>query len=334
MQTAAVVILNYNGREVLERFLPSVINFSTFPVIVADNCSTDTSVDFLKANFPSIELIILSKNHGFAGGYNIALQKLKDKFEYFILLNSDVEVTSKWDITLISWLKDHPEAVSVQPKILSSQNPSHFDYAGAGGGFLDQLGYPFCRGRILEIVEEDHGQYNDVIPVDWTSGACLAVRASDFFDFGGFDGAFFAHMEEIDLCWRWRNAGKQPYFNGEVTVFHYGGGTLSRSNSTKVYLNFRNSLLMNRKNLEGLSFYKVYLFRMILDFIAMFLFFTKGRLGFVKAVIKAHLDYKRMKKNLIKIAPSGNEPEKNRPFSILWHYYGLGKRKFHNALVE
>lgn len=334
MQAAAVVILNYNGREVLEKFLPSVIHFSTFPVIVADNCSTDTSVDYVKSNFPMVELIVLPTNYGFAEGYNRALMQLQDKFEFFILLNSDVEVTEKWDVTLVDWLRAHPEAVSVQPKILSAQNPTKFDYAGAGGGFLDQLGYPFCRGRILELIEEDYGQYNDVITVDWTSGACLAVKAKDFYDFGGFDGAFFAHMEEIDLCWRWRNAGKQPYYNGHVTVFHYGGGTLSRSNGTKVYLNFRNSLLMNKKNLQGFSFYKVYLFRMILDFIAMLLFFAKGQISFGKAVIKAHLDYESMKKKLIMQETAKKVSKKNRPFSILWHYYGLGKRKFHNGLVE
>ncbi|UJP64845.1 glycosyltransferase family 2 protein [Mongoliitalea daihaiensis] len=334
MQKAAIVILNYNGRQVLETFLPSVVKYSTFPIIIADNCSQDDSVDFLQKHFSKLQVIQLSKNYGFAQGYNLTLEQLKGSFEFFILLNSDVEVTHRWDIDLIEWLDASPDAVSVQPKILSAQNHTVFDYAGAGGGYLDQLGYPFCRGRILESVEEDHGQYNDIVPVDWSSGACMAVRANDFFDFGGFDRQFFAHMEEIDLCWRWRNAGLQPYYNGHIQVYHFGGGTLSRSNSTKVYLNFRNSLLMNRKNLHGFGFAWVYAHRLVLDVVAMLFFLVKGQLGFVKAVLKAHLDYGKMSKNIITSSHSHGHAKKKRPYAILWHYYGLGYRMFSPSLIE
>ncbi|MGY6521559.1 MAG: glycosyltransferase family 2 protein [Mongoliitalea sp.] len=334
MQRAAIVILNYNGREVLEKYLPSVVQYSTFPVIIADNASKDDSVKFLREHYPSIQLISLAKNYGFAEGYNLALEQLRGDYEYFILLNSDVEVTPSWDQALISWLGTHPEAVSVQPKILSAITPTEFDYAGAGGGFLDSLGYPFCRGRILESIEEDIGQYNDVIPVDWTSGACMAIRAKDFFDFEGFDGAFFAHMEEIDLCWRWRNAGKQPFYNGKVQVYHVGGGTLSRSNSTKVYLNFRNSLLMNRKNLKGLDFWWVLAHRHVLDLLAIFVFLMKGQFGFAKAVLKAHKDYRKLNRGALISKGTSLIAKKNRPYAILWHYYGLGIRKFHSGLIE
>lgn len=334
MQSAAIVILNYNGREVLEKYLPSVVKYSTFPIFVADNCSKDDSVIYLKRNFPTVRLIELDVNYGFAKGYNVALAKLKGEFDFFLLLNSDVEVTKSWDKELIDWLTIHPEAVSVQPKILSAVNSSVFDYAGAGGGFLDQLGYPFCRGRIFEQVEYDSGQYDDQIAVDWTSGACMAVRAKDFFDFGGFDDSFFAHMEEIDLCWRWRNAGMQPFYFGGITVFHFGGGTLSRSNSTKVYLNFRNSLLMNRKNLSGFDYYKVFTFRLILDYLAMFVFLIKGQFGFAKAVAKARIDYWKMSQDIQKIKNAKEFENKKRPFSILWHYYGLRKRTFLRNLIE
>ncbi|GHB34249.1 glycosyltransferase family 2 protein [Mongoliitalea lutea] len=334
MQHAAIVILNYNGREVLEKYLPSVVKYSSFPIIIADNASKDDSVRFLQEHYPSIQLILLEKNHGFAQGYNLVLEELRGEYEYFILLNSDVEVTPNWDQVLISWLENNPTAVSVQPKILSAITPTKFDYAGAGGGFLDSLGYPFCRGRILELIEEDASQYNDVIPVDWTSGACMAVRAKDFFGFNGFDGAFFAHMEEIDLCWRWRNAGKQPFYNGAVQVYHFGGGTLSRSNSTKVYLNFRNSLLMNRKNLQGLEFWWVWTHRIVLDLLAVAVFLLKGQFGFAKAVLKAHRDYRIL--NMKPLISGGSKLvwKKNRPYSILWHYYGLRIRKFHSGLIK
>jgi GT2 family glycosyltransferase len=334
MLRAAIVILNYNGRDVLERFLPSVVNHSFFPIILADNCSSDASVSYVEQHFPSIQLIQLVENHGFAAGYNECLAQLKGQYDFFILLNSDVAVTPSWDSTLVTWLAMHPEAVCVQPKILSSVDPEMFDHAGAGGGFLDRLGYPFCRGRLLETIEKDQGQYDDVLPVDWSSGACMVVRADEFFSYGGFDPQFFAHMEEIDLCWRWRNAGLQPYYYGMVTVYHLGGGTLSRNNSTKVYLNFRNSLLMNRKNLTGASFAFVYIHRKLLDLLAILIFLLKGQFGFAKAVQKAHSDYSQMKKNSPRSEQTSSIRHKKRPFSILWHYYGLRMKTFQPRLIE
>lgn len=334
MFRAAIVILNYNGRSVLERYLPSVTQHSYYPIILADNCSKDSSISYVEENFPQIQLIRLVENHGFAAGYNECLSQLRGQYEFFILLNSDVEVTPFWDTKLVAWLASKPHAVSVQPKILSAVNTEVFDYAGAGGGFLDRLGYPFCRGRLLETIEKDQGQYDDEMPVDWSSGACMVVRADDFFRFGGFDNHFFAHMEEIDLCWRWRNAGLQPYYYGLVTVYHFGGGTLSRNNSTKVYLNFRNSLLMNRKNLVGKSFILVAVFRTILDLIATLVFLVNGQFGFAKAVLKAHKDYNKMKKDIPRSEQTLGIWPKKRPFSILWHYYGLRTKTFKPGLVE
>src|SRR5690606_23652962 len=200
---------NYNGRQILPAFLPSVQQHSRFDRWVIDNASTDDSLDFLRSDFPGVQLIPLQSNFGYAGGYNRGLEELKGKYEYFILLNSDVEVTADWDAAMINWLEEHPDYAALQPKILSWQDRQSFDYAGAGGGYLDSLAYPYCRGRIWDTLEHDRGQYDDSVDVDWASGACLVTRAEDFFDQGRFDAQFFAHMEEIDLCWRWRRSGRK-----------------------------------------------------------------------------------------------------------------------------
>ena len=330
MQKAAIVILNYNGEEMLRRYLPSVISFSTFPIIVADNASTDGSMELLAEHFPQVRTLKLPQNNGFAGGYNEALENIKEEFEYCILLNSDIQITNSWDYELIDFLESNKDFVAVQPKITSIQNQGYFDHAGAGGGFLDELGYPYCRGRIFESVEKDLGQYDDFVEVDWTSGACMAVRSRSFQDFGGFDSRFFAHMEEIDLCWRFRSAGFKLGYIGKVEVQHLGGATLSRSNPRKTYLNFRNSLLMLHKNLMGSNFVMKYLVRILLDVLASMVFLIKGQKSNAKAVIEAHADFHKMKKMDFTDSMALNLPSKSnhKIKSILWHYYVRKKRKF------
>jgi GT2 family glycosyltransferase len=258
MKSCAIVILNYNGVEMLKTFLFSVISCSTYEIIVIDNASTDESVDFLNRKYPELQIIQLLENFGYAGGYNWGLEQLKGKFEYYILLNSDVKVTPSWDIDLISWMHQHQSYAALQPKILSYQDPSKFDYAGAGGGFLDQFGYPHCRGRILDTIEEDRGQYDDAIDVDWASGACMVVKSTDFHELSGFDAHFFAHMEEIDLSWRIKRLGYSFFVEPASKVYHVGGGTLSYLSPKKTYLNFRNSLFMITKNYKGLLFFKLF----------------------------------------------------------------------------
>lgn len=331
MQKAAVVILNYNGKEMLRKFLPSVISHSQFEIIIADNASNDGSVEFVKSEFPSLTLLSFSENSGFTGGYNKALSQLKGDFEYYILLNSDVEVSSGWDKELITWLDKNREFAALQPKILSYQNPDFFDYAGAGGGFVDSLGYPYCRGRIFSTIEKDEGQYNNEIQVDWASGACMAIRASVFHEVGGFDSRFFAHMEEIDICWRIRSKGYKIGYFGGVKVWHVGGATLSRSNPFKTHLNFRNNLLMLHKNTSKKTFLKIYLFRLILDAIAALSFLLNGNIQDSKEVLKAHLAFHKMKFSGNKHVLASKLPEQisiRRKRSILWDYYIKGQKTF------
>lgn len=330
MQKAAIVILNFNGEEMLKRFLPSVLEHSDYPVIIADNASTDKSLDFLAQNYPQIQILALEKNTGFAGGYNEALNQLQGNYEYYILLNSDVEVTPFWDRKLIDFLDENSNYVSVQPKILSFINEGYFDYAGAGGGFLDHLGYPYCRGRIFNTIEKDNAQYNDTIEVDWTSGACMAIKADIFHKFKGFDADFFAHMEEIDLCWRIRSAGYNLAYFGEVSVRHLGGGTLSRTNPRKTFLNFRNNLLMLSKNLNPRDFSKTYRYRIFLDSLAAIVLLLQGKAAESKAIYKAHREFSRVKK-LYKINSMAlNLPSKSvkNIDSILWQYYIKNKKLF------
>ncbi|ERM83365.1 hypothetical protein P872_16100 [Rhodonellum psychrophilum GCM71 = DSM 17998] len=329
MEHCAIVILNYNGKEMLRQFLPIVIQHSSFSIFVADNASQDDSIDFLRTNHPEVQILALTQNHGFAGGYNRALEKIKGKFAYYILLNSDVEVTPHWDRTLIEWISDHPHVAAVQPKILSYTNPQYFDHAGAGGGFLDSLGYPFCRGRIFETLELDKGQYDDIIPVDWASGACMVVRAEDFYGTGGFDDRFFAHMEEIDLCWKWRLLGKDIYYHGGVEVKHVGGATLDKSSPQKTFLNFRNSLLMLHNNLPQEKFIFRYLCRVLLDLLAAFVFFLRGNPSHALSVFRAHQDFFRLKskKKPLVLAPDlSNEDQEKKIKSILWTYYIKGRK--------
>lgn len=330
MKKAAIVILNYNGRQVLPTFLPSVFSHSKYDSWVIDNASSDDSVDFLNSNFPDISLIKLKSNFGYAGGYNWGLEELRGKYEYFILLNSDVEVTPRWDAELVDWLDKNPDYSALQPKILSWQNPQIFDYAGAGGGFLDALGYPYCRGRIWDSLETDRGQYDDSVQVDWASGACLVIRAGDFFDQGGFDAHFFAHMEEIDLCWRLRRSGRKIGYLGSVTVFHQGGATLDRASPQKLYLNIRNSLSMIRKNVSGIRYLGIILAKCALETAAALGYLLKGRKEFATAVFRGYRDYwnrldlleKPLKKAGVKISSSG--PVR----FVFWNYMILRKRLY------
>ena len=290
MSRTAVVILNYNGEKLLQQFLPSVIQYSSeAEIIVADNNSSDRSISFLQQTFPQIRIIQLDKNYGFCGGYNRALKEVVA--DYYVLLNSDIEVTSQWLDSMISLLDHDPTVAAVQPKVLSYHNKNKFEHAGAAGGFIDVLGYPFCRGRIFDYVEEDHGQYNDLREVFWATGACLMIRSEVFKKFGGFDEDFFAHMEEIDLCWKLQRTGQKVFYCGKSTIYHVGAGTLSYRNPRKVYLNFRNGLSLLFKHLNtGELLYKLPL-RILLDVIAAFQFLIKGEAGSFAAVIRAEAKF-------------------------------------------
>lgn len=294
----AVVILNWNGSEMLRTFLPSVLQYSQtegVEVVVADNASTDNSLSILAENFPTVRVIKLTENHGFADGYNLALKQVEA--EYYVLLNSDVQVTGHWLEPMVQYLDTHPEVAACQPKIRSWKYPDYFEYAGACGGFLDRYGYPFCRGRIMEVLEKDNGQYETVIPVFWATGAAMFIRSADYWEVGGLDGRFFAHMEEIDLCWRLRSRGRGIVCIPQSEVFHVGAATLKKDNPQKTFLNFRNNLVMLYKNLPGKELKQVMFIRGILDYIAAFTFLLKGQVASAKAVYRARCEYKRLKKN-------------------------------------
>ncbi len=333
MQDAAIVILNYNGRKTLQQFLPSVLQYSSFPIIVADNCSEDDSLHYLKS-YAGIRILALNSNFGFAEGYNRALADLKGSFRHYILLNSDVEVTPGWDKALIDFLHLHPEYTAVQPKIKSYLAKEYFDHAGAAGGYLDSFGFPYCRGRIFDVVEKDHGQYDDQVSVDWVSGACMAVKAEDFHISGGFDPAFFAHMEEIDLCWRWRRVGKALAFYSGSVVYHLGGGTLPKNSPRKIYLNYRNNLLMLYKNLDRKHFTKVYGWRVLFDSAAVFKAGIIGDFPTAKSIVKAHRDFRKMKGNYNQngLAPKLPNHQKNyRMWSIVIEHF-LKRKKCYSEL--
>ncbi|MCT4639550.1 MAG: glycosyltransferase family 2 protein [Bacteroidales bacterium] len=292
MITTAVVILNWNGEHLLEEFLPSVVKYSDIPdtkVYVVDNGSTDGSVDFVKRTFTGVELIELDKNYGFTGGYNRALNIIDA--EYFVVLNSDVAVTENWLPPIIDKMKSDSTIAVAMPKIKDYKDKDKFEYAGAAGGYIDRYGYPFCRGRIFDTVEQDRGQYDTVAEVFWATGACLFIRSDIYRKFGGLDEDFFAHMEEIDLCWRVKNRGYRAICVPQSTVYHLGGGTLSELNPKKVFLNHRNNLLMLLKNLPSGKLFGILFIRMILDGVAAMSYLAKGKLKFFVAVIKAHFSF-------------------------------------------
>ena len=289
----SVIILNWNGAEMLRTYLPSVVAHTTLPdveIIVADNGSTDNSLEVLRTEFPNVRTIVLDQNYGFAEGYNRAINQVDS--QYVVLLNSDVEVTAGWLEPMLAYLDANTDVASIQPKIRSYINRDYFEHAGAAGGFVNALGYPYCRGRILWKVEQDKGQYDTITDVDWTSGACMCVRTNVYKELGGLDASFFAHMEEIDLCWRMRNAGWRLVCLPQSVVYHLGGGSLHYDSPRKTYLNHRNNLIMIRKNKKHP--FGVLFVRFFLDYAAACLYLLQGRLGAFKAVFQARRDYHKM----------------------------------------
>jgi len=285
----AIVILNWNGKALLEQFLPSVIEYSQgADIYVADNASTDDSVAFLKTNFPTVKIIQNTENGGYAKGYNDALKYIDA--DVYCLMNSDIEVTPNWLLPIVSEFKNHPDTAIVQPKLLDYKNKTYFEYAGAAGGFIDKLGYPYCRGRIFTTIEQDRGQYDDKSDIFWASGACFFIRKIVFDKLGGFDESFFAHMEEVDLCWRAFNRGYKTKYIGTSVVYHVGGATLQSNNPQKTYLNFRNSLFALVKNAEGNLLYLL-LTRLILDGVAGIRFLLQFKGKHILAIIKAHFSF-------------------------------------------
>ncbi|HYX08600.1 MAG TPA: glycosyltransferase family 2 protein [Bacteroidales bacterium] len=288
----AIVILNWNGKAYLERFLPSVVKYSErhdTAIVVADNDSKDESVEFLQHNYPQIQIIRLEKNYGFAEGYNRALQQIEAR--YYVLLNSDVEVTPNWLEAPENILEAYKEVAVVMPKIKSLQQPDYFEHAGAAGGFIDRFGYTFCRGRIFDSVEKDTGQYDEESEVFWATGACMMIRAVLYHQAGGLDPFFFAHMEEIDLCWRLKNMDHKIWYTPHSTVYHVGGGTLPKTNPRKTYLNFRNNLFLIYKNLPKPWLQLMIFTRLVLDGISALMFLSKGSIKEFSAVFKAHIHF-------------------------------------------
>lgn len=323
----AVVILNWNGKALLEQFLPSVVKYSpNAAVYVADNASEDDSVQYVQQHFPQVKIIRNKINGGFAKGYNDALQHVPE--ELFILLNSDLEVTPDWLKPLVAVFNE-PEVAAAQPKILDYRKKRFFEYAGAAGGYVDMFGYPYCRGRLFDTLEEDKGQYNDTADVFWASGACLAIRRNDFFEAGGFDEDFFAHQEEIDLCWRLFNKGKKVKTVGTSIVYHLGGGTLNSMHPRKTFYNFRNSLYTLLKNVPGKKVYLIIFARLVLDGLAGLKFLKELKLSHFQAVIKAHFNFyfhfNTIRKKRIKIFSGKKYYQKT---SVVLAYFLLGKRKY------
>jgi len=335
MDKLAIVILNWNGAKMLREYLPSVLRYSREEsvVYVADNASTDDSLELLRQQFPEVKLILLEKNWGFAEGYNKALEQIAA--EYYLLLNSDIEVTPNWLSPLISFMDSHQEVAACQPKLLSMSDRNQFEYAGACGGFLDRYGYPFCRGRVFETMERDEGQYDTPVEVLWATGAALFVRARIYKEVGGLDARFFAHNEEIDLCWRMRLLGYKIVCLPESKVYHVGGGTLPKSNPMKTYLNFRNNLTMLYKNLPQEDLRHVMWWRWWLDYLAAWeMLLLKRSWGDFRAVFRARRAFKRWRNSFLsdRLAIQQCRVEKEIPehrrFSLLWQYYVRGRKKY------
>lgn len=334
MKSIAIVILNWNGATMLEKYLPFVLQYSEeADVYVADNASTDNSIQLLTQRFPQCHLITLSKNWGFAEGYNKALKHIEA--EYYLLLNSDIEVTPHWLSPLLSFMDSHLEVAACQPKLLAIHARDCFEYAGASGGYIDKYGYPFCRGRIFNTVEKDNGQYDKPAEIFWATGAALMIRSEDYRNAGGLDGRFFAHNEEIDLCWRLRTMGRKIYCIPSSVVYHVGGGTLPKSNPMKTFLNFRNNLTMLYKCLPENELRSVMRIRWFLDYLAAFeMLLLKRNLADFKAVFRARHAFAKWKKDF---APDRQHIQRTRvadtiperkDFSILWRYYAQGKKLF------
>lgn len=301
MSKIAVVILNWNGAALMQQYLPSVVKYSSIPdveIIIADNASKDNSISFLQTLYPSIKIIPLTENFGFAGGYNKALEQVNA--EYYILLNSDVEVTENWIMPVINEMEKDKTIAAAMPKIKSFHNRNHFEHAGAAGGFIDKYGFPFCQGRIFDQIEEDKEQYNSIKSIFWASGACMFIRSNIFKKAGGFDTDFFAHMEEIDLCWRIKNLGYQIFYIPKATVYHLGGGMLPYNNPRKIFLNFRNNLFTLYKNVDSSRFPAIIIQRMAFDFLAAINFIIHGEIKNFYSVFNAHMAFYSQLKNLKK----------------------------------
>lgn len=335
MEKLAIVILNWNGAKMLQQYLPSVLQYSRekATVYVADNASSDNSLEMLRTRFPEVRIITLEKNWGFAEGYNKALAQIDA--EYYLLLNSDIEVTHHWLTPMIEFLDAYADVAACQPKLLSIFDKDYFEYAGASGGFLDRFGYPFCRGRIFETVERDNGQYDYATDILWATGAALMIRARDYWNAGGLDGRFFAHNEEIDLCWRLRILGRRIVCLPESYVYHVGGGTLPKSNPMKTFLNFRNNLTMLYKCLPDEELKPVMRWRWWLDYLAAWeMLILKHNLGDFKAIFRARHAFRRWKKDFAddrrKIQESrvAEKIPEQKSFSLLWQYYVKGKKTF------
>ena len=327
----AIVILNWNGQKLLEQFLPSVVNFSSeeATIYVADNASTDSSIKFIKEFYPSVQIIENATNSGYAKGYNDALQQVDT--DIYCLLNSDIEVSKNWLSPVIDVFKNDENTAIIQPKLLDYKDKSKFEYAGAAGGFVDLFGYPYCRGRVFNHLEEDNGQFNDVSDIFWASGACLFIRSKIYHKLNGFDEDYFAHQEEIDLCWRTQNEGYSIKYVGASTVYHVGGATLQETNPHKTFLNFRNSLLNVVKNVPKQWFLFVIFSRLILDGIAGIKFMFELRPIHTWAIIKAHFSfYKNFNTFLKKRKKLQKKSDYNLHTSIVWQYFFLKRKKFKN----
>lgn len=327
----AIVILNWNGKKLLEQFLPSVVNFSTndAEVYVADNASTDDSIAYIQQHFPTVTVVKNTQNGGYAKGYNDALQHIDA--DIYCLLNSDVEVTPQWLPPIIQTFKEHPNTAIIQPKLLDFKDKTKFEYAGAGGGFIDLYGYPYCRGRVFNHLEADQGQFNDIVDIFWASGACMFIRSKVYHELGGFDEDYFAHQEEIDLCWRAQNEGHKVTYVGTSTVYHVGGATLQESNPHKTFLNFRNSLLNVVKNVPKKWFLFVVFSRLVLDGVAGIKFMVELRPIHTWAILKAHLSfYKNFYRFLKKRKLLQKKSNYNIHTSVVWQYFVLARTTFKN----
>lgn len=331
----AIAILNWNGRSLLEKYLPSVVEHSQPNTIyVVDNASDDDSVGFVKQEFPDVRLIEFDRNYGYAGGYNLALSQIKE--ELVILLNSDVRVTAGWCKPLVAAFEQQPKLAACQPKILDDKCPDLFEYAGASGGFLDKLGYPYCRGRIFDSIEQDKGQYDDPTDIHWASGAALMVNRVRFLEIGGFDESYFAHQEEIDLCWRFRRLGFKVQVIPDSVVYHLGGATLSTESPRKTYLNFRNSLVNLVKNAPQGKWIILVFLRMLLDGIQALRFLTSGDVSKFSAVFRAHIAFygrvgDAVKKRRAFIGSTCDqivEPDNFPTSSIVYAYFIRGRKRF------
>jgi GT2 family glycosyltransferase len=327
----AVVILNWNGRDLLSRFLPSVVKYSTdATVYVADNASTDDSVTYVSEHFPSVKIIQNTSNGGFSKGYNDALKELSE--ELFVLLNSDVEVSENWLEPIVAQFKNNPKLGAAQPKILDHNSRDNFEYAGAAGGYIDKLGYPYCRGRIFNSIEKDNGQYNDIREIFWASGACLFVRSEAFWQVGALDEDFFAHQEEIDLCWRLQTQGYHINYIGGSRVYHVGGGTLTTTHPKKTFFNFRNTLFNLVKNRKGTGVWGLLFIRLILDAVAAFQFLFQGKPTHFLAVLRAHFSfYSLLPKFLNKRKLHASNFKYFRVKSIVWKYFVRKERNFNEG---